>query len=294
MEVLSIDGLSKSYGPIKAVQSLALTVNSGEIMGLLGPNGSGKTTTLSMLLGIVWPDQGSYSWFQSGKGHHQRLKIGALLETPNFYPYLNAIENLKIIARIKGKGKQDIPRLLELVGLHNRSTYNFRTYSLGMKQRLAIAGALVGDPEVLILDEPANGLDPQGIAEVRETIAKIAAEGKTILMASHILDEVEKVCSHVAILKHGRLLANGPVGSLLGDVKLIELGAQNMDALKDFLATLPAVKIIQQKKQFLEIQIDNSMSGSQINQIAHSKGIMLNHLVVKKRSLESEFLQITK
>lgn len=292
-EILSIDGLSKSYGSVQAVSSLHLKLNQGEVLGLLGPNGSGKTTTLGMLLGVTRPNAGSYSWFGQGQGAEQRLRIGALLETPNFYPYLSATENLKIISKIKQVDPSENERLIEMVGLGQRSQSLFRTFSLGMKQRLAIAAAMVGNPDVLILDEPANGLDPQGIAEVRHTIAEIASQGKTILMASHILDEVEKVCSHVAILKKGKLLASGPVGGLLGDLVLGEVGAENTEALRRFLSTVPSCTILKEKGSYFEIQMDDDIDGAKLNAMAHSQGIQLNHLVIKKRSLESEFLEIT-
>src|SRR5690606_17499858 len=203
MPVLTIQNLSKNYGKIKAICNLSFTVEKGNIYGILGPNGSGKTTTLGIILGITKNDAGSFNWFDGLKGKDARQKIGALLETPNFYPYLNADENLAIIAHIKKMNRHRFDDLLSLVDLTQRRHSPFRTYSLGMKQRLAIAASMVGDPEVLIFDEPTNGLDPLGIAEVRNVIVKIARQGKTILMASHILDEVEKICSHVAILKQG-------------------------------------------------------------------------------------------
>ena len=211
MTVLQISGLTKKYGKITALKSLDLKIEQGNVYGLLGPNGSGKTTTLGIILGILKQDDGSFSWFGDKYGDQYRLKIGAILETPNFYPYLNADENLEIIRHIKNDQNADFTELLTMVNLVDRRKSNFSTYSLGMKQRLAIAATLIGEPEVLIFDEPTNGLDPQGIAEVREILKKIANTGKTVIMASHILDEVEKICSHVAIIKKGQLLATGPV-----------------------------------------------------------------------------------
>ena len=293
MTVLRISDLSKSYGPVRAVQNLNLEVQKGEVMGLLGPNGSGKTTTLGIVLGAIRADEGSYEWFESGASHKERSRIGSILENPNFYPYLSGKDNLKIFSRIKGTSFDEIPELIELVGLSSRMNSPIRTYSLGMKQRLALAAALVGDPEVLVLDEPANGLDPQGIAEVRNIIQEIARQGKTIIMASHILDEVEKVCSHVCILGNGRLLASGPVGKLLGDYTLVEIGADDPEKLEVFVKGISSAEILDQREGFFELRIKDEISASEINAMAHGSGLFLNHLVVKKRSLESEFLEIT-
>ena len=209
MPVLTAKNLAKSYGSLAALDGLDLTVEAGQVFGLLGPNGSGKTTLLAVLLDVLHPSGGSFTWFDGTAGEQVRNRIGALLETPNFYPYLNADQNLSMVALIKGMANPPLDSLLDLVQLKERRRSPYKTYSLGMKQRLALAACLVGDPDVLILDEPTNGLDPEGMVEVRNIIQKIAAQGKTIILASHILDEVEKICSHVAIIKKGRLLAIG-------------------------------------------------------------------------------------
>lgn len=294
MTVLEINNLTKRYGPITAVNNLSLTVDKGNIYGLLGPNGSGKTTTLGSILGIIHPASGTYTWFQGKYGINARTHLGALLETPNFYPFLNAIENLKIVAHIKKVRNPRIDELLEMVNLTSRKKSKFNTYSLGMKQRLAIAGAMIGDPKILIFDEPTNGLDPQGIAEVRNTIIEIAEQGKTIIMASHILDEVEKVCSHVAIIKNGSLLATGSVGSILNDDVQIEIAAENLDSLHDYLGTIEEVHQIEDKGGYLLLSVQKEFSPNVLNQMAFQKGITLSHLVAKQKSLESEFLEITK
>lgn len=296
MPVLQINQLSKNYGSIKAVNQLSLTVEKGNVYGILGPNGSGKTTTLGIILGIIHQNSGSYKWFEGKYGNNAiaRSKMGALLETPNFYPYLNAVDNLDIIAHIKKVKTPNIDQLLEMVNLAHRKHSKFKTYSLGMKQRLAIAGAMIGDPEILIFDEPTNGLDPQGIAEVRETIIKIAKSGKTILMASHILDEVEKVCSHVAIIKHGKLLATGTVGSILSDDKIIEISSESLSMLKAVLTPIEEVHKIDETENILTLQVDKSLSSAALNALAFQNGITLNHLISKQKSLESEFLEITK
>ena len=200
-KVLSVSALSKRYGSIRALDSFSLEVNQGEVYGILGPNGSGKTTTLGILLDVLKADSGTYSWFDGMPTVKARRQIGSILETPNFYPYLSARQNLAIACTIKEVGTSDIDRVLKEVNLYERRHDKFETYSLGMKQRLALASAMLGDPDVLILDEPTNGLDPLGIAEVRGLILQQAQKGATIIMASHILDEVEKTCSHVAVFK---------------------------------------------------------------------------------------------
>jgi ABC-2 type transport system ATP-binding protein len=293
MSILTINGLTKHYGKITAVNQLSLEIEKGMSYGILGPNGSGKTTTLGIVLGIIQADGGSYEWFGQNGSHEHRLRLGALLETPNFYPYLNAEDNLKILAHIKRVNAPRIDELLDMVKLLHRKDSKFKTYSLGMKQRLAIAGAMIGDPEVLIFDEPTNGLDPQGIAEVRETIQQIASMGKTIIMASHILDEVEKVCSHVAIIKNGNLLASGTVGSIIHDDMLIEVGSDNLADLEKALADYPGLRKIEQKDGKLLLSLEEESSARILNQYAFNKGITLSHLRVVQKSLESEFLEIT-
>ena len=293
MSVLSIHGLSKRYGKIKAVNNLSLEVEKGMTYGILGPNGSGKTTTLGMILGIIQADKGTYKWFDEVPSSAQRIKVGALLETPNFYPYLNAVDNLKILAHIKRVDDTGIEELLKLVNLHHRRFSKFKTYSLGMKQRLAIAGAMIGDPEVLIFDEPTNGLDPQGIAEVRDTLQHIASLGKTIIMASHILDEVEKVCSHVAIIKNGQLLASGTVGSIIHDDFLVEVAANDMNKLKAAFIDFPTLRKIEEKDGKFILSLKENVEAGTINQYAFSKDITLSHLSVIQKSLEAEFLEIT-
>ncbi|MFZ1457765.1 MAG: ATP-binding cassette domain-containing protein [Saprospiraceae bacterium] len=293
MPVLTINHLSKSYGRVKALNDLNITIEAGNIYGLLGPNGSGKTTTLGIILGILKQDSGDFEWFDGVYGEKHRLKIGAILETPNFYPYLNADENLEIIRHIKNDNNANFDELLTLVNLKERRKSKFSTFSLGMKQRLAIAATLIGDPEVLIFDEPTNGLDPQGIAEVREILQKIARSGKTVIMASHILDEVEKICTHVAIIKKGFLLATGPVGSIINSDITVELAANDMNKLKTFLADLPFVKRLDLNGKIIEILIDKDEDHSVINQMAFDQGLLLTHFVARKKRLETEFLEIT-
>lgn len=294
MKILQIQNLHKRYGRIHAVNNLSLEIEKGMIYGILGPNGSGKTTTLGMILGIIHPNSGQFQWFEGQFGENPRRKMGALLETPNFYPYLNAVDNLALVAHIKKVGTDQIDELLKLVNLAHRKHSKFKTYSLGMKQRLAIAAAMIGNPEVLIFDEPTNGLDPQGIAEVRSTILKIAKTGKTIIMASHILDEVEKICSHVAIMKNGKLLATGTVGSIINDDITIEVSSQQNASLKDLLSKDERINQISELGDKLVLQVDKALEAWEINQLAASNNIFLHHLVSKTKSLEDEFLEITK
>jgi ABC-2 type transport system ATP-binding protein len=293
MPVLSINNLTKSYGSLTAVDGLNLEIEKGHVYGLLGPNGSGKTTTLGIILDILRQDEGTYEWFDGAYGEDARIKIGAILETPNFYPYLNAAENLDIVRRIKGVDKVKFDELLEIVNLAHRKKSAFRTYSLGMKQRLAIAATMIGDPEVLIFDEPTNGLDPQGIAEVRKILSEIASKGNTVIMASHILDEVEKICDHVAIIKNGRMLASGPIGAIMSKDTIIEINAQNNEALHDLLKNHPAVKTVHRKLEWIECTVDESESIESFSRSIYDQGIVPTRIVARKTRLEEEFLQIT-
>ena len=294
MPVLAVNKLTKRYGSLTALDGFDLTIEAGQIFGLLGPNGSGKTTLLAVLLDVLRPSGGGFAWFDGKDAEHVRRRIGGLLETPNFYPYLNADQNLYIVAEIKRVPDPQLDSLLDLVQLKDRRRSPFKTYSLGMKQRLALAACLVGDPDVLILDEPTNGLDPSGMVEVRELILKIAAQGKTILLASHILDEVEKICSHVAIIKKGKLLATGAVGSILSDQPTIEAGSADLALLHQFLSNSPLVKKITPSPHYFVLELAPGRDAGDLNRAAIEHGIILNHLVTKRQSLETEFLEITR
>lgn len=293
--ILSINNLSKNYGRLKAVKNLSLNIEEGMIFGFLGPNGSGKTTTLGMVLDIIRPTSGSYEWFGGRyEADDARKRIGTLLETPNFFPYMSAVQNLEIIAHIRRVENPRIEEHLETVGLLNRRKSKFKTFSLGMKQRLAIAAALIGDPEVLIFDEPTNGLDPQGIAEVREIIIQVAGSGKTIIMASHILHEVERICSHVAIIKQGELLATGTVGAIISDDVTIEVGAEDLDLLKSVYRGVSGLKGMDVKDGILVLSVNKDISAAELNKLAMERGVVLSYLNKKTKSLEAEFLEITK
>ncbi|MDC0338033.1 ATP-binding cassette domain-containing protein [Flavobacteriales bacterium] len=294
--ILEINKLSKKYKDVLALDRLNLKVEKGTVFGLLGPNGSGKTTTLGILLGVLRQSSGSYSWFENGDATGNRLRIGALLETPNFYPYLTAIQNLKIVAKIK-KIDNPIDRIesvLKIVNLYDRRNSNFKTYSLGMKQRLAIAGALLNDPEVLVLDEPTNGLDPQGIAEIRELIIKIAKEGKTIIIASHILDEIEKVCTHVAILKFGDLIRQGTIKEIIGGENFVIIAANDMTLIKTVIDENAQMEVSKSADTEITIKVTKEMTTEMINQYFFDKGVVLSKLKSHSESLEKQFLEIIK
>lgn len=296
--VLEINQLTKNYGKLRAVDQLNLSVDQGMVFGLLGPNGSGKTTTLGMILGVTRPTSGSYSWFGNGNKDENRKRIGALLETPNFYPYLNPVQNLEIVGRIKNLDNvdQEIEKVLKIVDLFDRKDSAFKTFSLGMKQRLAIASALLGDPELIVLDEPTNGLDPQGIAEIRELIINIADSGKTIIIASHILDEIEKTCTHCAILRKGELLQVGTIDELIGNQQtvLIRVNADNEKQLLEFINSHDGMSVYKTLEKGVIISMQTGTTASKVNELFYKHGIILSELGIFRESLENQFLEIIK
>ena len=293
--LLQLNQLSKSYGRLKAVNQLSITIKKGKVYGLLGPNGSGKSTTLGMVLNVINPSSGSFEWYQGKLNTHQALKkIGAIIERPNFYPYMTALQNLKLICRIKQCGEKAIQEKLELVGLWDRRFSKFRNYSLGMKQRLAIAAALVNSPELLILDEPTNGLDPKGIHQIRELIKKISKDGTTILLASHLLDEVEKVCNEVIILKSGVKFYEGPVDSISQNFGYFELRAKDLVILKKNLEVMPEVKSIEEENNSLKVYLNTDIQSEVLSEKLAKAQIFVTHLVKKEPSLEDQFLNLTK
>lgn len=293
-EILSIQGLSKSYKSIKAIRNLDLQISEGEAYGILGPNGSGKTTTLSIVTGIIRQDSGLFKWFGKEPVASQRRSIGSLIETPHFYPYLSLEKNLRIICDIKRMPYDDIGRVLETAQLAERKRSRFNTLSLGMKQRLGIAAALLGDPRVLVLDEPTNGLDPEGIAEVRELVLQQVHQGKTLILASHILSEVEKICSHVAILKKGELLANGPVKELLSEDEIIEISCDNNEELGQKLEESLLVKEVETENGVLVLTLNEKVTPAEVNAFAFANKLVVHHMLSRKRSLESQFLELVK
>lgn len=291
-KVLEITQLTKKFGSFTAVNNVSFSVEKGNVYGLLGPNGSGKSTTLGMILNVINPTAGSWKWFGKEPDNDSLKKIGAIIESPKFYPYLSAQKNLEIVADIKEADYSKIDEKLELVGLLSRKKDKFQQYSLGMKQRLAIAGALLNDPEVLILDEPTNGLDPQGIIQIRELIIKIAEQGTTIILASHLLDEVEKVCSHVVVLNQGKMLYAGSVDQMNSSFGSIEVSASNMESLEYTLKTFSFVSKVNKENNKLLAVLTEEKDPAEINKTLYEHGIIVNHLVKRRESLEQQFFQL--
>jgi len=292
--ILSIKNLNKRYGLVQAVKNVSLEIQRGNVYGILGPNGSGKSTTLGIVLNVVNKTSGEYSWFGGSMQTHDALKkVGAIIERPNFYPYMTAKENLELVCKIKNIDYSKVREKLDLVGLTERMNSKFSTFSLGMKQRLAIASALLNDPEILILDEPTNGLDPQGIHQIRDIIKHIASQGTTILLASHLLDEVEKVCTHVLILRRGEVLYSGSVDAMSANQGFFELQSDDNLKLKQVIGNHPSVEKITEENTKLLVYLKEPLDAIALNKYAFEHGIILCHLVKRKNSLEEQFLELT-
>ena len=292
--ILSIKNLNKRYGLVQAVKNVSLEIQRGNVYGILGPNGSGKSTTLGIVLNVVNKTSGEYSWFGGSMQTHDALKkVGAIIERPNFYPYMTAKENLELVCKIKNIDYSKVREKLDLVGLTERMNSKFSTFSLGMKQRLAIASALLNDPEILILDEPTNGLDPQGIHQIRDIIKHIASQGTTILLASHLLDEVEKVCTHVLILRRGEVLYSGSVDAMSANQGFFELQSEDNLKLKQVIGNHPSVEKITEENTKLLVYLKEPLDAIALNKYAFEHGIILCHLVKRKNSLEEQFLELT-
>ena len=293
--ILSLKNLDKRFGRVHAVNNLSFDIQKGNVYGILGPNGSGKSTTLGIILNVVNKTSGEFSWFDGNLSTHQALKkVGAIIERPNFYPYMTAIQNLSLICKIKDISTEKINEKLKIVNLFERRDSKFKTYSLGMKQRLAIASALLNNPEILILDEPTNGLDPQGIHEIREIIQKIAKNGTTILLASHLLDEVEKVCSHVVVIREGVKLYSGRVDEMSASHGLFELNTNEpKNKLISILNNNSNIGSVKEEGDYIIAYLTEEMEASEINNYLFKNGITVSHLVKRKPSLEEQFLDLT-
>ncbi len=293
--ILTITNLNKVYNKyVHAVKNLSLEIHKGNVYGILGPNGSGKSTTLGIVLNVVNKTSGDYQWFGGTMQTHDALKkVGAIIERPNFYPYMTAKENLELVCKIKNIPFTKVQEKLDIVGLSERMDSKFSTFSLGMKQRLAIASALLNDPEILILDEPTNGLDPQGIHQIRDIIRLIASQGTTILLASHLLDEVEKVCSHVLVLRKGEMLYSGTVDGMTNKQGFFELKAKDNTILKTTLENHPSVEKITEEDGKLLVYLNSDVESEELNQFLFQQNIVLQHLVKRKHSLEAQFLELT-
>ncbi|AXJ02378.1 ABC-2 type transport system ATP-binding protein [Cyclonatronum proteinivorum] len=302
--VLRLSGLTKNYGGIRALDGVSMAIPQGAVFGLLGPNGSGKTTLLSLITGLAHRTSGSFIW-QSVPENTPSPDVAAIIEKPNFLPKLRAAEQLSHIARLRGLGeahrRSEIPRLLEKVGLSQAADRPLQAFSLGMKQRFGIAALLLSDPRVLILDEPTNGLDPQGIIEIRHLILQLAAEGRTIILASHLLDEVEKVCTHAAILKQGRLLdvremrADSAGGSGEAAGMLVELGV----APEQLPALFPLLDSFGAKPEAatgllpgrVQVRLKPGADPAALNRFLSGHEIYLAHLQHVHDRLETSFLK---
>lgn len=293
--ILSLNKLNKKFGNIHAVNNLSFDIQKGNVYGILGPNGSGKSTTLGIILNVVNKTSGDFSWFDGNISTHEALKkVGAIIERPNFYPYMTAIQNLKLVCKIKEIPFTKIEEKLKIVNLYKRRNSKFKTFSLGMKQRLAIASALLNDPEILILDEPTNGLDPQGIHEIRKIIVDIAKNGTTILLASHLLDEVEKVCTHVVVIREGLKLYSGRVDEMTATHGLFELKTENdTEKLNDLLKNFDGVATIKNENDIYIATLNKPVTASEMNSYLFKNGIVLSHLIKRKPSLEQQFLTLT-
>ncbi len=292
--VLEVKNLTKRYGNLTAVNTLSFEFKSGEVYGILGPNGSGKTTTLAMLSDVIRSTYGEYRWFGNPMGSNQRRRLGIMLEKPNFYEYLSGLDNLKIVADIRGVAHSEIDDILKQIGLYERKNSRFKTYSLGMKQRLAIGATILGDPEVLILDEPTNGLDPEGIAEVRNLIKDLAKKDKTIILASHLLDEVQKVCTQMLVLKNGHKIFEGSAKGLDKNTQLIEIKAEDITALKTILDNSKEFSNYEENDDSIIVDISIDSNSAKLNTYIHSQGISLTHLSQKSESLEENILELLK
>jgi ABC-type multidrug transport system ATPase subunit len=293
--VVEVDGLRKQFGNVVAVRDLNLRIPRGGVFGLLGPNGSGKTTTISLVLGLVRPTAGTIRLFgqDTRDAQLQALqRIGAMVESPAFYPDLSGRANLRFFQGIGRRGGKSVDELLEMVGLAGRADGSFRTYSLGMKQRLGIAYALLGDPELVFLDEPTNGLDPSGMAEVRELIARLAQAGHTIVLSSHLLNEVEQVCSHVAILARGQLLAQGHVRELLHSQGAVRLRTTADDKAAQVLAALDWVGTVHVDGGYIVASASPDRAGELTRELCRYE-VYVTEMLPQRVSLEDFFLQVT-
>jgi len=302
MSVIETEGLTKRYSgglrgdPTLAVDAISFSVERGQVFGFLGPNGSGKTTTIGMLLGIITPTGGVFRLFGGGSSpeiHAARQRIGATLEYPNFYPYLSCRDNLRLVARVKGRGDEDVERALGEVGLAGRQKTKFKACSLGMKQRLALAATMLGDPELIILDEPANGLDPAGQHEIREIIRGLAEHGKTIFLSSHILHEVERTCTHVCILKKGRIIRQGSVAEITAARPLVAVrAAVDLAELKTAVEGFVGAVTVTTVEDRVLVELDSEEPAA-LNEFLAGRGIYVSHLARERRTLEQVFMQET-
>lgn len=295
MSVIRTHDLTKHFRKTRAVDGISFEVERGQIFGFLGPNGSGKTTTIGMLLGIITPTRGRFELFGGSTPaelHAARQRIGATLEYPNFYPYLSGWDNLRIVANVKGRSRDKIREALDVVGLTKRKKTKFKAYSLGMKQRLALAATMLGDPELIVLDEPANGLDPEGMREIRHIIKDLGERGKTIFLSSHLLWEVERTCTHVAIIKEGQIVRQASVDEITSETILVGLRAPDLAALRRIVEAYPGTASARLDDDLVIAELEHEDLGS-LNHFLADRGIYVSHLSRRQPSLEDVFVELT-
>jgi ABC-2 type transport system ATP-binding protein len=296
---LTLDGLTKRYGERTVVDHLDLEVPTGVVAGFVGPNGAGKTTTMAMLLGLVRPSGGSGTVLGRTIADPAKYlhKVGALIERPAFHPALSGVQNLRVLATLGGHGLDRIPALLELVGLQDRGDDRYKGYSLGMQQRLGIAAALLGDPDLLILDEPANGLDPQGVREMRHLVTTLARSGRTILVSSHDLSELEQVCDWLLLIETGRSLFQGPAEQLLGgaaaSIAVAPSDPRDQRVLHEHLAAEGRDVRVEEGRLLVAVDGHDAVDlAAWINRSAFDKGIVLSELHPLRTTLEDRYLSM--
>ena len=294
--MIELKGITKTFGDFRAVDNLSLTVNKGEIFGFLGPNGAGKSTTVGMILGLVAPTKGDIELF----GRNVKVdrwaalrRIGAVIEEPSFYPYLSGWNNLEALARaIGGIPRSRIEDVLERVNLRDRANDKYGHYSMGMKQRLGIASTLLRDPDLIILDEPTNGLDPAGTKEVRDLIPRLAHESRAVFLCSHLLHEVQMICNRVAIIKQGAVLANAPVQELMARGRVLQVRVDDPAKASAVLADVPWIKSVTTEDGYLLVDAPID-SGARVNEALAKQGIFASEIAGRNVSLESIFLELT-
>lgn len=289
--------MRKQFGSVVAVRDLTLRIPRGGVFGLLGPNGSGKTTTIGLILGLIKPTAGSIRLFGEDvrTTHLTALRrIGAMVESPAFYPDLSGRANLRFFQGIGNRSHDggEVDRLLQLVGLADRAESRFRTYSLGMKQRLGIAYALLGNPELVFLDEPTNGLDPAGMAEVRDLIGQLGKAGHTVVLSSHLLNEVEQLCDHVAILSRGALLAQGSMRDLLNTQGSVSVRTTDDARAEEILAALDWIGSLRSEQGYLVLDCAAERSG-EITRALSRQEVFVTEMLPRRQSLERYFLEVT-
>jgi ABC-2 type transport system ATP-binding protein len=295
VEAITTERLTKRYGAITAVDDLSIRVECGEIFGFLGPNGAGKTTTMRMLLGLVRPTSGTAHMLGMDVAAQLEAilrRTGSIIENPTFYPFLSGRENLRIVARLTATADGRIDDMLALVDLSEDGDRKFSQYSLGMKQRLAVAASLIDDPDLLILDEPANGLDPAGVVEMRNLMKRLKDEGKTVFISSHVLHEIEQICDRIAILNHGRVLVQGRVEALLKGGNQIEVRLVNMAEATRVLRSIPWIENIMTEDGTLVVTAPHERS-AEVNEALAGAGLYASEIRLREKTLEQYFLGVT-